>query len=177
MDAMTLETYVKAGKRLRYKGLTPKRNENIEIFITSQKNFKGIKVGIIDSQNRIRYIQDRGRDLVEHRFKIEKEGKYDVFIEQLIKSVNTVTIIFIYFIIVFSSYSSISLIIINIRLQIAPKTKSVKVGYLDADKVKHYKTVKAEINHNFIIQKTGYIEVFVENSSGKTVTASGTYTK
>ena len=66
---------------LRYKGLTPKRNENIEIFITSQKNFKGIKVGIIDSQNRIRYIQDRGRDLVEHRFKIEKEGKYDVFIE------------------------------------------------------------------------------------------------
>lgn len=81
MDAMTLETYVKAGKRLRYKGLTPKRNENIEIFITSQKNFKGIKVGIIDSQNRIRYIQDRGRDLVEHRFKIEKEGKYDVFIE------------------------------------------------------------------------------------------------
>ena len=28
-----------------------------------------------------------------------------------------------------------------------------------------------------IIQKTGYIEVFVENSSGKTVTASGTYTK
>ena len=52
MDAMTLETYVKAGKRLRYKGLTPKRNENIEIFITSQKNFKGIKVGIIDSQNR-----------------------------------------------------------------------------------------------------------------------------
>lgn len=81
MDAMTLETYVKAGKRLRCKGLTPKRNENIEIFITSQKNFKGIKVGIIDSQNRIRYIQDRGRDLVEHRFKIEKEGKYDVFIE------------------------------------------------------------------------------------------------
>lgn len=74
MDAMTLETYVKAGKRLRYKGLTPKRNENIEIFITSQKNFKGIKVGIIDSQNRIRYIQDRGRDLVEHRFKIEKRG-------------------------------------------------------------------------------------------------------
>ena len=66
---------------------------------------------------------------------------------------------------------------INIRLQIAPKTKSVKVGYLDADKVKHYKTVKAEINHNFIIQKTGYIEVFVENSSGKIVTASGTYTK
>ena len=66
---------------------------------------------------------------------------------------------------------------INIRLQIAPKTKSVKVGYLDADKVKHYKTVKAEINHNFIIQKSGYIEVFVENSSGKTVTASGTYTK
>ena len=66
---------------------------------------------------------------------------------------------------------------INIRLQIAPKTKSVKVGYLDADKVKHYKTVKAEINHNFIIQKTGYIEPFVENSSGKTVTASGTYTK
>ena len=42
---------------------------------------------------------------------------------------------------------------INIRLQIAPKKKSVKVGYLDADKVKHYKTVKAEINHNFIIQK------------------------
>ena len=41
---------------------------------------------------------------------------------------------------------------INIRLQIAPKTKSVKVGYLDADKVKHYKTVKAEINHNFMIK-------------------------
>ena len=32
---------------------------------------------------------------------------------------------------------------INIRLQIAPKTKSVKVGYLDADKVKHYKIVGA----------------------------------
>lgn len=41
MDAMTLETYVKAGKRLRYKGLTPKRNENIEIFITSQKILRG----------------------------------------------------------------------------------------------------------------------------------------
>ena len=222
MDAMTLETYVKAGKRLRYKGLTPKRNENIEIFITSQKNFKGIKVGIIDSQNRIRYIQDRGRDLVEHRFKIEKEGKYDVFIEMEdkkdVKISCSVTNIFasdtndvieekidisenIIDEVGEEDFELLSNSItvnwtvkngvrkktkefykkkgssINIRLQIAPKTKSVKVGYLDADKVKHYKTVKAEINHNFIIQKTGYIEVFVENSSGKTVTASGTYTK
>lgn len=234
MDAMTLETYVKAGKRLRYKGLTPKRNENIEIFITSQKNFKGIKVGIIDSQNRIRYIQDRGRDLVEHRFKIEKEGKYDVFIEMeektMIKYIKIMVTVFTLLIScsvtnIFASDTndvieekidiseniidevgeedfellSNSITVnwtvkngvrkktkefykkkgssINIRLQIAPKTKSVKVGYLDADKVKHYKTVKAEINHNFIIQKTGYIEVFVENSSGKTVTASGTYTK
>ena len=38
-------------------------------------------MGLLIFQNRIRYIQDRGRDLVEHRFKIEKEGKYDVFIE------------------------------------------------------------------------------------------------
>ena len=66
---------------------------------------------------------------------------------------------------------------INIRLQIAPETKSVKVGYVDEDEVKHYKTVKAEINHNFTIQKTGYIQVFVENNSGKTVTVTGNYVK
>lgn len=80
-NAMTFNTYVKAGKRLRYKKLIPKQNEYIEIYITGQKKFKGIKIGIVDSQNRIRYIQDNGRDIIECKFKIEKEGKYDVFIE------------------------------------------------------------------------------------------------
>lgn len=66
---------------------------------------------------------------------------------------------------------------INIRLQITPETKSIKVGYLDEDEVKHYKTAKAKINQSFTIQKTGYIKVFVENNSGKTVTVTGTYIK
>lgn len=66
---------------------------------------------------------------------------------------------------------------INIRLQIAPETKSIKVGYLDKDNVKYYKTAKAKIDQSFIIQKTGYIKVFVENNSGKTVTVTGTYIK
>ena len=66
---------------------------------------------------------------------------------------------------------------LNIRLQIEPGTKSVKVGYLDEDQVKHYKTVKAEINHDFIIKKTGYIKVFVQNNSGETVKVTGSYKK
>ena len=80
-NAMTIETYIKAGKRLRYKGLSPKRNENIEILIGTKKKCKSMKVGIIDSQNKIRYIQDGGTDLVECKFKIKEGGKYDVFIE------------------------------------------------------------------------------------------------
>lgn len=80
-NAMTLETYVKAGERLRYKALNPKQDENIEIFIAGQKKFKEIKVGIIDSKNKTRYIQDKGNDIIRYKFKIEKEGKYDVFIE------------------------------------------------------------------------------------------------
>ena len=51
------------------------------------------------------------------------------------------------------------------------------MGYLDADGVKTYKTVKAKIDYNFTVQKTGYVQVFVENSSGKTVTVDGTYIK
>ena len=43
--------------------------------------------------------------------------------------------------------------------------------------IKIFPTDKVKEISNKIIQKTGYIEVFVENSSGKTVTASGTYTK
>lgn len=80
-NAMTLETYVKAGERLRYKALNPKQDENIEILIGSEEKCKSIKVGIIDSQNKIRYIKDGGTDLVECKFKIKKEGRYDVFIE------------------------------------------------------------------------------------------------
>ena len=66
---------------------------------------------------------------------------------------------------------------ITIDFKISPETKSVRVGYLDADQVKHYKTVKAKIKQNFTIQKTGYIKVFVENNSGKTVTVTGSYIK
>lgn len=80
-NAMTFETHIKEGERIRYKELIPKRNENIEIEIGSEKKCKSIKVGIIDSQNKIRYIKDGGTDLVECKFKIEKGGRYDVFIE------------------------------------------------------------------------------------------------
>lgn len=66
---------------------------------------------------------------------------------------------------------------INIDLNIRPATKSVRVGYLDADGEKTYKTVKGQIDYDFTVLKTGYVQVFVENSSGKTVTASGTYIK
>lgn len=66
---------------------------------------------------------------------------------------------------------------LNIDFKISPETKSVKVGYLDENQVKHYKTVKAKIDHNFTIKKTGYIKVFVENNSGKTVKVTGDYTK
>ena len=66
---------------------------------------------------------------------------------------------------------------VNINLKLSPETQSVKVGYIDKDEVKHYKTVKGKINHSFTIQKTGYIQVFVENNSGKTVTVTGNYIK
>lgn len=66
---------------------------------------------------------------------------------------------------------------VNINLKIKPGTQSVKVGYLDEDQIKHYKTVKAKIDYDFTIKKTGYIQVFVENNSGKTVTVSGSYIK
>ena len=80
-NAMILETYVKAGERLRYEELNPKQDEKIEIFIAGQKKFKGIKVGIVDSKNKTRYIQDKRNDQIRYKFKIEKEEKYDVFIE------------------------------------------------------------------------------------------------
>ena len=34
-----------------------------------------------DSQNKVRYIQDRGTDLIRYQFRIKEGGKYDVFIE------------------------------------------------------------------------------------------------
>ena len=36
--------------------------------------------------------------------------------------------------------------LLKINLQIKPETQSVKVGYLDADGVKYYKSVKSKIN-------------------------------
>ena len=58
-----------------------KQNENIELTIGSQKKCKYIKAGIMDSQNKVRYIQDRGTDLIRYQFRIKEGGKYDVFIE------------------------------------------------------------------------------------------------
>ena len=42
---------------------------------------RGIAVGIVDSKNKTRYIQDKRNDQIRYKFKIEKEEKYDVFIE------------------------------------------------------------------------------------------------
>ena len=81
MNTMTFKNQIKNGKRLRYKGLVAKQNENIELTIGSQKKCKYIKVGIIDSQNKVRYIQDRDTDLIRYQFRIKEGGKYDVFIE------------------------------------------------------------------------------------------------
>ena len=81
MNTMTFKNQIKNGKRLRYKGLVAKQNENIELTIGSQKKCKYIKAGIMDSQNKVRYIQDRGTDLIRYQFRIKEGGKYDVFIE------------------------------------------------------------------------------------------------
>ena len=81
MNTMTFKNQIKNGKRLRYKGLVAKQNENIELTIGSQKKCKYIKAGIIDSQNKVSYIQDRGTDLIRYQFRIKEGGKYDVFIE------------------------------------------------------------------------------------------------
>lgn len=67
--------------------------------------------------------------------------------------------------------------LLKINLQIKPETQSVKVGYLDADGVKHYKSVKSKINSSIKIQSSGNIKFFVENSSGKSVTVKGYYIK
>ena len=42
---------------------------------------------------------------------------------------------------------------VNINLKIKPGTQSVKIGYLDKDQIKHYKTVKAKIDYDFTIKK------------------------
>lgn len=67
--------------------------------------------------------------------------------------------------------------LLKINLQIKPETQSVKVGYLDVNGVKYYKTVKSKINSSIKIQSSGNIKFFVENSSGKSVTVKGYYIK
>ena len=74
MNTMTFKNQIKNGKRLRYKGLVAKQNENIELTIGSQKKCKYIKAGIIDSQNKVSYIQDRGTDLIRYQFRIKEGG-------------------------------------------------------------------------------------------------------
>lgn len=81
-NVMMIKTYIKERTRLRYTGLVAKQNENIEILIGSKKKCKFIKVGIIDSQNKAKYIQDKETGLVKYKFKVKKGGRYDVFIEQ-----------------------------------------------------------------------------------------------
>lgn len=81
-NVMMIKTCVKERKRLRYIGLVAKQDENIEILVGSKKKWKSIRVGIIDSRNNVRYIQDGETDLIKYKFKIKKGGRYDVFIEQ-----------------------------------------------------------------------------------------------
>ena len=45
--------------------------------------------------------------------------------------------------------------LLKINLQIKSETQSVKVGYLDADGVKYYKSVKSKINSSIKIQSSG----------------------
>ena len=80
-DVRTLKESIKSGKRIRYKKIYAKQNQVIEISVAGDKKFQNIKVGIVDKNNNIRYIQDNKVEEVIHAFIIKKEGIYNVFIE------------------------------------------------------------------------------------------------
>lgn len=80
-DVRTLKESIKSGKRIRYKKIYAKQNQVIEISVAGDKKFQNIKVGIVDKDNNIRYIQDNKVEEVIHAFIIKKEGIYNVFIE------------------------------------------------------------------------------------------------
>lgn len=80
-DVRTLNESIKSGKRIRYKKIYAKQNQVIEISVAGDKKFQNIKVGIVDKNNNIRYIQDNKIEEVIHAFIIKKEGIYNVFIE------------------------------------------------------------------------------------------------
>lgn len=80
-DVRTLKESIKSGKRIRYKKIYAKQNQVIEISVAGDKKFQNIKVGIVDKNNNIRYIQDNKVEEVIHAFVIKKEGIYNVFIE------------------------------------------------------------------------------------------------
>lgn len=64
---------------------------------------------------------------------------------------------------------------ITVVVKISPSNTTVRVGVKKNDGMKRYVTGKSYIEHTFDITQDGNYKVFVENTSGETVSVSGYY--
>lgn len=79
-DALAFQNTIRSDERIRYQRINVKQNEEIEVSIMGDK-FSWIRIGIVNADNQLRYVQDKGVEEISHKFKIKKDGIYDVLIE------------------------------------------------------------------------------------------------
>lgn len=79
-DALSFQNTIRSDERIRYQRIDVKQNEEIEVSIMGGK-FSWIRIGIVNTDNQLRYVQDKGVEEISHKFKINKGGTYDVIIE------------------------------------------------------------------------------------------------
>lgn len=72
-------------ERICYKGIYVKNGEQITLDIANQKEFDKfrIRVGIGYDGKNIRYVEEKRDDKINHNFNIDKEGQYNVYIENI----------------------------------------------------------------------------------------------
>lgn len=64
---------------------------------------------------------------------------------------------------------------ISVSADISPTNKTVRVGIVEPDGTRRYVSGKSFVSNSFSLTKTGTYKVYVENTSGTTITAEGSY--
>lgn len=79
-DMISFQNTIRADVRIRYQRIYVKQGDEIEVSIVGDK-FSWIRIGIVNEQDRLRYVKDKGVEEISHKFKIKNGGTYDVLIE------------------------------------------------------------------------------------------------
>ncbi|MGI6501213.1 MAG: M56 family metallopeptidase [Anaerostipes sp.] len=82
-ESIGIDYKMKADKCLLLENVKTKNNDKLDICIGGFKETDTVKVGIIDENQMVRYVQVTNEEQIWHTFFIKKAGTYKVFIENL----------------------------------------------------------------------------------------------